>query len=158
MGTVTVVHQSAQISQRGELIDGPAHRQKSIFQILSCTHLQISCFPISDVLQSYRSTAAHLLLSLRISPILHSHSYFSVHLRLSRTHLSHLLLSLPHTNKQDGSQVICHLRITLTGSDLEDGKTIAEVVKEDREQFEEQIFDEAETLESSVQTPSSAVY
>jgi hypothetical protein len=37
---------------------------------------------------------------------------------------------------------------------LEDGKTIAEMIKEDREEFEEQIFDEAETMESSVQTLS----
>jgi hypothetical protein len=76
------------------------------FPNLGRTHLQISCFPISDVLQSHRSTASHLLLSLWDFPILHSHSYISVHLRLSRTHLSHLLLSLPHTNPQDGSQVI----------------------------------------------------
>jgi hypothetical protein len=46
----------------------------------------------------------------------------------------------------------------LTGSDLEDGKTIAEVVKEDREKFEEHLIDEAETMESSVQTHSMTVY
>jgi len=45
----------------------------------------------------------------------------------------------------------------LTGSDLEDGKTIAEVVKEDREQYEEDLIDEAEKMEGSVQTPCIAV-
>jgi len=44
-------------------------------------------------------------------------------------------------NKQDVSQVLFISRITLTGSTLEDGKTIAEMVKEmDGEDLEERVM------------------